>query len=71
VTEPALPCPKCQGQLVQGYVVEGIHEGVALSMWIIGQPTSDLFTRLKLTDAKMPIGTFRCQSCGYLEPISE
>ena len=33
----------------------------------MGQPVSHFFRGLKLANEKLPIGTFRCQTCGFLE----
>ena len=67
MTGKTLRCQKCQGEMFQGFVVEGMREGVLWSIWVIGQPTSDFLVRLKLSNPKTPIRTFRCQTCGYLE----
>jgi hypothetical protein len=51
----------------QGYIIDEGYGTRHLSGWSRGVPLSSLFMGLKLPPEKLPIGTFRCSSCGYLE----
>ena len=62
-----LTCPKCDGEMERGC----LHE----SSWVKGQPTIpalvkalswNIFT-LPGEKRYVPVATFRCQSCGFLE----
>ena len=63
-------CPKCSGLMEQGFVLDNTDRagGSLVSQWAKGAPvTSFWFGITKRPDAQLPIGTFRCSSCGYLE----
>jgi Domain of unknown function (DUF6487) len=66
-SDDALPCPKCNGQMQQGFVVDNIHGGRYVSHWAPGQPRNSLWSITKLPDGSLPVGAFRCRECGYLE----
>jgi hypothetical protein len=61
-------CPKCQGEMVQGFVPEMTAVQTAVSFWVEGPPKQSRFDVTKGSKANaLPIGTFRCAACGYLE----
>ena len=60
-------CPKCNGEMVQGFIVDSVKGGVVVSSWFAGAPKSSWFG-IKAPELKaIPIGTFRCSACGFLE----
>jgi predicted nucleic-acid-binding Zn-ribbon protein len=59
-------CPKCQGQMLRGFVADFGYDAAVVSSWTPGDPQKSFWTGLKVPE-KIPIGTFRCSSCGYLE----
>ena len=61
-------CPKCEGTMVDGYVVDQGHGSVSLPKWREGEPRRSIWVGLKLggTDP-IEITTWRCRRCGYLE----
>jgi hypothetical protein len=66
----SLTCPKCQGTMVQGFIADfaDIGQNANVSTWVEGPPQmSFLFGSKTPTDKRIPIGTFRCSACGYLE----
>jgi hypothetical protein len=62
-------CPKCSGRMELGFVLDKTQRGVQLvSQWAAGPPEKSFWFGTKLPDEKLiPIGTFRCMSCGFLE----
>ena len=62
-------CPKCDGRMEQGFILDFAHGGARLvSQWAPGEPHKSFWMGTKLPEDKLiPIGTFRCESCGYLE----
>ena len=63
-------CPKCQGSMVQGFIADFADMGVnaIVSTWVEGQPKSSfLFGTKTPGDKRIPVGTYRCSACGYLE----
>jgi len=64
-------CPKCQGEMEQGFVLDNTYGERIVSHWSSGQPKKSFWTGTKLSeDKQIPIGTFRCKDCGYLESFA-
>ena len=64
-------CPKCQGEMEQGFVLDNTQGVQIVSHWSSGQPKKSFWTGTKLSeDKQIPIGTFRCKDCGYLESFA-
>jgi hypothetical protein len=60
------PCPKCNGQMVQGFLFES--EGHDLDTWVEGPPKKSWWGGAKVPKEKrVPVGTYRCSGCGLLE----
>jgi hypothetical protein len=61
-------CPKCQGNMVQGWVAEFSNRGAGVSTWVGGPPEKSFWYGTKVPEEKcIPIDTFRCAVCGYPE----
>ena len=61
-------CPKCQSRMEQGFVLDNTYGARVVSQWAPGAPLKSFWTGTKLPDDDfVPIGSFRCSSCGYLE----
>ena len=61
-------CPKCKGSMEQGFVTDNTYGAVAVSQWVAGAPQKSFWTGTKVPKrACVPIGGYRCASCGYLE----
>jgi hypothetical protein len=59
-------CPKCQGQMERGFILD--YGSRLVSQWAAGAPVKSFWSRTKLPEEKLiPIGVFRCRSCGFLE----
>jgi len=67
MSQAAILCPKCQGDMVQGYVLDFTPVGVRVSVWNAGRPKKAFLAGVKDSTSQIPIATFRCQSCGFLE----
>ncbi len=68
MTKPPEKCPKCGGRMEQGFVLDNTHGGRLVSQWAEGAPVKSFWVGTKLPDEKLvPIGTFRCSGCGFLE----
>ncbi len=64
-------CPKCEGEMEQGFVLDNTNGGRLVSHWSSGQPKESFWTGTKLSQEKqIPIGTFRCKGCGFLESFA-
>jgi hypothetical protein len=64
-----MPCPKCDGGMVQGFIFQYHAGGKRLvSTWVAGAPEKSLWRVTKIpADKCLPVGTFRCSACGLLE----
>jgi hypothetical protein len=73
MTNEKKKCPKCQGEMVQGFVPDYSHSAVIVWRWHRGQPKKSFWTRTKVPPLNegSPIGAFRCEKCGFLEFYSD
>ena len=61
-------CPKCRHDMEPGFVLDITHGAMAQSSWVEGAPERSIWTGLKLKGhERVPVTTFRCPRCGYLE----
>ncbi len=62
-------CPKCNGEMVQGFIVDFHAGGKRLvSNWVEGAPEASFWQSTKVPVEKcIPVGTYRCSKCGFLE----
>ena len=75
MSDEAMSCPKCQGEMVRGYTIDQSHQLVFLGQWAKGAPKkgwwflTPIKNLIKLPESSqtISIGTFRCQTCGFLE----
>ena len=67
--EPAT-CPKCGGEMSQGFI-PGVQQGRIgfVSCWLKGPPMKSFWSGVQglWGGTQIPIGTFRCDNCGFLE----
>ena len=66
--ELAPTCPKCGAPMEEGFILDNAHGTRVQSEWIEGLPERTRWTGLKLKGKEhLPVTTFRCLQCGYLE----
>lgn len=64
----AKECPKCQGSMGEGFIIDHLHGGYGVSSWLEGVPVKSFWRGLKLQGRQpMEVRTFRCNRCGFLE----
>jgi predicted nucleic-acid-binding Zn-ribbon protein len=64
----SLKCPKCGKAMEEGYLLEHTHGGMRPVSWLEGPPQKSFWTGLAIKGrANVPIRTFRCTRCGFLE----
>lgn len=59
-------CPKCDGSMSEGYVVQDKSGMRAISSWSEGAPIRKWWG-IKAGAKDIEITTLRCNRCGYLE----
>ena len=65
-------CPKCRGEMVQGFVPDVTAGASFIGHWLEGQPHKSFWAGTKVErGAGIPIGVFRCAGCGYLELFAD
>ena len=61
-------CPKCNGVMEQGFVMDYAQGARLVSSWAEGPPQKSFWLGTQLPQRKLiPIGALRCESCGFLE----
>lgn len=60
-------CPKCQSAMTEGFVAGEKYGMPTVSSWIEGAPKKGWWGDVKTPGKPVPIATWRCQRCGYLE----
>lgn len=63
-------CPKCSGDMMQGFTCGREGPNRVVSTWVDGTPEKVgwLFPQVEApTDKCIPVGVFRCSECGFLE----
>jgi hypothetical protein len=68
MTQPTT-CPKCSGRMEPGFIRDRAAGGANLqAQWVEGPPTFWFGGRVDLQGLEpVPIATFRCGGCGFLE----
>lgn len=68
MTNPKKKCPKCGGEMVQGFVPDHSYGANLVARWLEGPPKKSFWNGTKAPMSEgLPIGAFCCQKCGYLE----
>jgi predicted nucleic-acid-binding Zn-ribbon protein len=67
-TQPQ-PCPKCGNTMEAGFIVDHGHLNTTqVETWVEGEPKKSFWAGVRIGDRQqVPVTTYRCQGCGYLE----
>ena len=61
-------CPKCRGEMEDGFLVDHTYGTAAASEWVEGPVEASFWTGVKLRGReRRRVSTWRCLRCGYLE----
>ena len=71
----AIQCPKCNGEMVQGFIIDfkGTKSSI-VSNWVEGAPGKATWFGTSIpapAEKCIPVGTFRCSVCGFLESYAQ
>lgn len=67
----SVECIRCHAKMEVGFVPDNTHSGFQQPKWSPGVPQPSFWTGLKLkADSVIPVTTFRCLKCGYLESFA-
>jgi hypothetical protein len=73
MTQKPMTCPKCSGQMESGFMLDrGAGPIDVQARWLEGAPTPRFFfDGVKMGGREpMPVTTYRCGGCGYLESFA-
>ena len=61
-------CPKCQGRMAEGFVIDNGYGTRTVARWYEGAPVRSFWTGLKTRGrTHHDVVTWRCGRCGFLE----
>jgi hypothetical protein len=63
-------CTRCDGKMEAGYIPDWTYGQIKSPVWYKGEPVSHWFGGLSFSIRKktgLPVTTYRCADCGYLE----
>lgn len=67
-----IKCPKCSGEMEEGFIADYTHGEVLVSKWIEGKPEKSFWVGAKTKDRNnVEVKTYRCSGCGYLESYAK
>jgi hypothetical protein len=73
MTQP-MTCPKCSGHMESGFILDRAGGGPKWqAQWVEGPPTPSFWIsgRVNVKGREpVPVTTFRCDGCGYLESFA-
>jgi hypothetical protein len=73
MAEQGLSCLRCKGTMTHGFVADKAHYSVPdTQAWVEGAPQRSFWSGIKTKDrVVLPVTTFRCERCGYLESYAQ
>ena len=60
-------CPKCSGEMKEGFVVDETGANISVQTWVAGKPERSWGSLKVIEKETYRIHTFRCQNCRFLE----
>ncbi|MEZ5314258.1 MAG: hypothetical protein R2862_11735 [Thermoanaerobaculia bacterium] len=67
-----LKCEKCGGSMQEGFPVDASRHNARVGHWAEGAPSFWLLDILRMKGRRtLPIRSFRCSRCGYLEAYAK
>jgi predicted nucleic-acid-binding Zn-ribbon protein len=67
-----LTCPKCRGDMEEGFRIDATHGGVYSEQWMPGPPQKSFWFGTKVDKEQLrQVKTYCCTQCGYLESYAK
>jgi hypothetical protein len=61
-------CPKCDGQMEEGFLIDANQNMATVTHWADGAPSFYFLKILRMKGRrKLPVRSLRCRKCGLLE----
>ncbi len=69
IADSSRECPKCRSRMERGFTIDhGDYSTLKVAEWVEGPPERSFWTGLRTKGREvLPIATYRCERCGYLE----
>ena len=65
-------CPKCQGEMEEGFTIDFSDAGNNPEQWMPGTPQKSFWFGTKVNKEQLrQVKTFCCTKCGYLESYAQ
>ena len=65
---PSSRCPKCDGSMTDGFILDEGYGTYRVSTWQAGEPRKSIWQGIKQNkQEQLKVSTRRCQRCGFLE----
>jgi len=65
-------CSKCKAEMVRGFLFESEGPKRMVSTWVEGAPKKSWLGGTKVPkETCIPVATFRCSGCGFLESYAQ
>jgi hypothetical protein len=65
---PDLSCAKCKAKMEEGFILDHSHTAMTVATWASGVPEKTFIGSMNLKGRQqVPLRTFRCTACGYVE----
>ena len=67
--EKRVECPKCKKAMGAGFLIDrGNNDRKRVTEWVDGVPQKSFWTGISTAKRLvLPVATYRCTACGYLE----
>lgn len=60
-------CPDCNGEMVEGFILDMTYGGQLVPRWLEGRPEKSMLTGVKAKGKEArSVATYRCTKCGLL-----
>jgi DNA-directed RNA polymerase subunit RPC12/RpoP len=63
----SIACPRCQGSMEEGYILDESYGRRLPSKWVEGAPEYWLWNLKVRGKRQLVLTTYRCRQCGFLE----
>lgn len=72
MTADPVECMRCHVEMEAGYLPDVGHSGYHQQTWSPSAPKESFWVGLKIDREKLvPVTTYRCPKCGYLESYAK
>jgi len=65
-------CAKCGGRMSEGFTLDHTHGGYKQATWVEGPMEKSMLFGIKLKGRRqLPMASYRCERCGFVESYAE